>query len=86
MERQPVRWHIAGMAKTPKKPARGRPRKQDGQGRGYKLQVRLTSAERDLLDAAAQSKALDTSAWVRSEMLALARQLLRTDPGAHESR
>lgn len=27
-----------------------------------------------------------TSAWVRSEALALARQLLRTEPGAHDGR
>jgi hypothetical protein len=65
------------MPKSPKKTAVGRPKKQPGEARDYKLQVRLTEAERKLLDDAAQSKSLDTSAWVRSEALALARQLLR---------
>ena len=64
------------MPKTPKRP-RGRPKKDPGEARDSILQVRLTAAERELLDAAARVKALDTSAWVRSEMLALARAMLR---------
>ena len=66
------------MAKTPRKTRTGRPRKPVGEARDVILQVRLTAAERALLDDAAQIKALDTSAWVRSEMLALARALVGT--------
>src|SRR4051812_38500385 len=57
------------MAKRPKKPT-GRPRKQPGEARDSILQIRLTPGERALLDEAAGIKALDMSAWVRSEMLA----------------
>ena len=64
------------MAKSSKKPARGRPKKQPGEARDAILQVRLTAAERKLLDDAAQRKALDTSAWVRMETLALAKAIL----------
>jgi hypothetical protein len=51
---------------------KGRPKKPDTERRDSILQVRLTAVERATLDAAAASKALDTSAWVRSEVLALA--------------
>jgi uncharacterized protein (DUF1778 family) len=40
------------------------------------LRVRLTEAERKLVDEAAQKKSLETSTWVRSEIVALARKLL----------
>lgn len=59
----------------PRKPATGRPKKQPGEARTAILQVRLTPAERELLDAAARSKSLDTSAWVRMEALAIAKRL-----------
>lgn len=65
------------MAKTPRKAATGRPKKSSGEARDHIMHVRLTADERELLDAGAKIKALDTSAWVRSEMLALARQLLK---------
>jgi hypothetical protein len=74
------------MPKPTKKAKTGRPKKQPGEARDSILQVRLTAAERKLLDDAAQLKSLDTSAWVRSESLALARQLLRAEPGAHGGR
>ena len=54
----------------------GRPKKTDRERRDSILQVRLTATERATLDAAAASRALDTSAWVRSEALALAAQML----------
>jgi hypothetical protein len=55
---------------------KGRPKKPDTERRDSILQVRLTAAERATLDAAASSKALDTSAWVRSEVLALAARMV----------
>jgi uncharacterized protein (DUF1778 family) len=45
-------------------------------GKAYMLRVRMTLAERELLEAAAKVKSLDLSSFVRSEMLALARRLL----------
>jgi uncharacterized protein (DUF1778 family) len=67
------------MKKNIKKPVLGRPKKPAGAARDSILQVRLTEAERKLLDDAAQSKALDTSAWVRMEALALAKHLLEKE-------
>jgi uncharacterized protein (DUF1778 family) len=54
----------------------GRPKKPAATRRDSILQVRLTAEERATLDAAAAAKSLDTSAWVRSEVLALAAKLL----------
>jgi hypothetical protein len=56
----------------------GRPKKTPGEARDNILRIRLTDAERAELDAAAESKALDTSAWARSLLLELARK--RQDP------
>jgi uncharacterized protein (DUF1778 family) len=64
------------MARSPKKKPMGRPKKLPGEARDAIMHVRLTAEERALLDAAARVKALDTSAWMRSEMLALARTIL----------
>ncbi|HEX4609412.1 MAG TPA: hypothetical protein VH092_14540 [Urbifossiella sp.] len=61
------------MPRQPKKPARGRPKKDPGEIRDHILQVRLTADERELLDYVARAKVLDTSTWVRAEMLSLAR-------------
>lgn len=52
---------------------RGRPKKAEGESRENVLRIRLTEAERALLDQAAGGKTLDTSTWARSELLALAR-------------
>jgi hypothetical protein len=51
----------------------GRPKKPTGEARGNVLRIRLTGEERRLIDEMAQSKGLDTSAWARSELLALIR-------------
>jgi hypothetical protein len=51
-----------------------RPKKQPGEGRTSILQVRLTAAEKAALEAAAQVRGLDTSAWARSQLLAAAAQ------------
>lgn len=64
------------MNKKPTAPARGRPKKAPGESRDAILQVRLTGEERKMLDDAARMKSLDTSAWVRTEVLAIARRQL----------
>src|SRR5262249_19030758 len=53
-----------------------RPKRPTGDARENTLRIRLTVAERQLLDDAARSKDLDTSTWGRAELLALARKLL----------
>lgn len=58
--------------KTPT--GRGRPKKQPGESRSVVLQVRLTPEERALLDQAARTRGVDTSTWVRMEVLAIARR------------
>jgi uncharacterized protein (DUF1778 family) len=44
--------------------------------KSYMLRVRMTDAERRLLEEAARLKSLQLSAWVRLEMTALARAVL----------
>ena len=46
------------------------------------LRIRVTEAERALLEEAAALKSLQMSSWVRSEMLALARQASRKEAKA----
>jgi uncharacterized protein (DUF1778 family) len=41
------------------------------------LRIRMTEDERKLLEEAAKSKSLETSTWARSELVSLARKLLR---------
>jgi hypothetical protein len=54
----------------------GRPRKPENATRENFLRIRLTEAERAVLDEAAKKKELETSTWARSELLQLARRLL----------
>jgi uncharacterized protein (DUF1778 family) len=54
----------------------GKPKKLD-QVKTYMLRVRMTEAERALLEEAARTKSLETSTWARSELVALARKILR---------
>ena len=54
----------------------GKPKKPD-QVKTFMLRVRLTEAERQLLEQAAQSRSLQLSSWARSELLVLARRLLK---------
>lgn len=53
----------------------GKPKKPD-LVKSFMLRVRMTEAERALLEEAAKLKSLQLSSWVRSEMLALARKVL----------
>jgi uncharacterized protein (DUF1778 family) len=53
----------------------GRPKKPEEQVRNNVLRVRLTEKEREELDQAAHLSGLDTSTWVRHELLSLARKV-----------
>ena len=53
-----------------------RPKKPAAENRENVLRIRLTDEERKLLDNAAGTKTLETSTWARSELLALAKELL----------
>jgi hypothetical protein len=54
----------------------GKPKKPE-QVKKYTLRVRMTEADRALLEAAAQSRSLEMSTWARSELVALAREMLK---------
>jgi uncharacterized protein (DUF1778 family) len=55
---------------------RGRPPKPKSDRRTNHLHVLLTDDERELLDKAADLKAMDISGWARLELLALAKKLV----------
>jgi uncharacterized protein (DUF1778 family) len=42
----------------------------------FMLRVRMTDADRELLEAAARYRSLTLSSWARSELVALARKTL----------
>lgn len=52
----------------------GRPKKPPGEARDNVLRIRLTDEERKAIDDAAKEHALDSSAWARMELLALAKK------------
>jgi uncharacterized protein (DUF1778 family) len=56
-----------------------RPPKPEGEARENVLRIRLTDDERRLLDQVAQGKTLDTSTWARSELVALAKKILKQE-------
>ncbi len=56
---------------------RGRPPKKPSDRRENALRIRLTEAERALLDATAREMGLDTSAWVRSELLRIVKASIK---------
>ena len=56
----------------------GRPKKTESEARGNVLRIRLTEAEREEIELAAQGRGLDTSAWARFELLRLARAFSKT--------
>jgi hypothetical protein len=55
----------------------GRPKKPDADAKTYMLRIRMTEEERRLLEEAAKAKSLETSTWARSELVSLARKLLK---------
>ena len=54
----------------------GRPKKPSAESKSYMLRIRMTEAERAMLERTAKSKSLDTSTWARSELLALAKKIM----------
>jgi hypothetical protein len=56
---------------------RGRPKKSAGETKVYMLRIRMTEEDRTLLERAAKEKSLETSTWARSELVALAKRILR---------
>lgn len=45
------------------------------------LRIRMTEEERRVLEEAARLLSLDTSSWARSELLSLARRVIRENKG-----
>jgi uncharacterized protein (DUF1778 family) len=58
----------------------GRPKKPTGEARDNILRIRLTDEERKAIDDAAKERGLDSSAWARMELLALARKSIKENP------
>jgi hypothetical protein len=56
----------------------GRHKKPASEAKTYMLRIRMTGAERRLLEDAAKSKSLETSTWARSELVALASKILKS--------
>ena len=54
----------------------GRPPKDESETLTYMLRIRMSEADRELLEQAAKFKSLQLSTWARSELVALARKLL----------
>jgi len=61
-----------------------RPKKPEGEVRDNFLRIRLTPEERTQLDRAAQARSLDTSSWARSELLMLAKKILKGNQSGKE--
>ncbi len=53
----------------------GKP-KDPSERKSFTLRVRMTEADRALIEAAARVKSLEASSWVRSEIVALARKVI----------
>lgn len=56
-----------------------RPRKEPSRKKTTYFRFRLTEVEKKLIEAAANSKSLDSSAWARSELLSIAKKLATSD-------
>jgi uncharacterized protein (DUF1778 family) len=54
----------------------GRPKKRKPDSKTYMLRIRMTEEDRELIDAAAKSKSLETSTWARSELVGLAKKIV----------
>jgi uncharacterized protein (DUF1778 family) len=52
----------------------GRPKKTKPDSKTYMLRIRMTEEDRELIDAAAKAKSLETSTWARSELVVLAKK------------
>jgi uncharacterized protein (DUF1778 family) len=54
----------------------GKPKKPE-ERKSFMLRVRMTQQDRELLEEAAKSKSLELSTWARSELVALAKRVLK---------
>ncbi len=52
-----------------------RPKKEHAKKKTTYFRFRLTEAEKRLIEEAANSKSLDSSAWARSELLSIAKKV-----------
>lgn len=59
-----------------------RPKKAASKVKSTYFRFRLTEDEKKIIDAAALSRSLDSSAWARSELIALAKKLSNVSRGA----
>ena len=59
----------------------GRPKKPESETLTYMLRIRMSEADRELLDRAAKVKSLQLSSWARSELVALARRIIDKQGG-----
>jgi hypothetical protein len=55
----------------------GRRKKPGAEAKSYMLRIRMTEVDRKLLEKAAKAKSLETSTWARSELVVLARKVLK---------
>jgi hypothetical protein len=53
-----------------------RQKKPAAEAKTYMLRIRMTEADRALLQEVAKSKSLETSTWARSELVALAKKIV----------
>jgi uncharacterized protein (DUF1778 family) len=53
----------------------GKPKDPDRR-KTFMLRIRMTEADRELLEQAAATRSLETSTWARSELVALAKRVL----------
>jgi hypothetical protein len=58
----------------------GKPKDPDRR-KTFMLRIRMTEADRLLIEEAARTKSLETSTWARSELVALARRLIAKRSG-----
>jgi uncharacterized protein (DUF1778 family) len=63
----------------------GRRKKATAGAMANVLRIRMRQEERDLLDAAAKVRSLETSSWARSELVRLARAIV-DEEAARKSR
>lgn len=54
----------------------GRHKKPATEAKSYMLRIRMTEADRAIMEEAAKSKSLETSTWARSELVALAKKIV----------
>ncbi len=55
----------------------GRPRKTPDEAKGFMLRIRMTHDDRALLEQAAKLMSLQLSSWARSELVELARKIIK---------